>query len=95
MKTKEILYCEIGDFYVEAGESDSGGEKTAEFWIGRKEYGIKVFMFGIPWSEVPKGNLDNLFVSYLFLLTDRGFMDSYIEQLLEGEEVDDYFKIVE
>lgn len=94
MKEKNVLYYEIGDFYVEAEESYSGGERTVEFWLSRKDYGIKAFMFGLPWSEVPEGKLENVFAEYLVLFTDRGYMDPFFADFLEDEEVDEYFNVV-
>lgn len=94
MKAKVVLYYEIGDFYVEAEECDCNGEKTAEFWIGRKDYGIKTSMFGVPWSVVPEGKLENVFVEYLVLFTDRGYMDPFFADFLEDEEVDECFNVV-
>lgn len=89
MESKEVLYYNIGDFCVEAEWED---EETVGFWLSRKNYGIKEYMFGIPKHKVPEGKIENVFAEYIFLFCDRGYMNVYISSLLEdGETVDEYF----
>lgn len=96
MKEKKVLYYEIGDFYVEAEYGEGITEECVDFWICRKNYGVKMFMFGIPKTEVPEGKIENAFAEYIVLFCDRGYMDSFLEDLLEGDEyVGEDFKINE
>lgn len=95
MKEKTVLYYEIGDFYVEA-EWSMPGEKyeCVDFWLGRKSYGCKTGIFGIPKEEVPEGKIENAFAEFLTLFCDRDYMSIFVDELTEEDEVvDDLFKI--
>lgn len=95
MKQKIVLYYEIGDFCVEAEWEKCDGEATAEFWLCRKGWGVKTYMFGIPKHEIPEGKIENAFAEYIALFCDRSYMDCYLEDMIEGDElVTDEFKIM-
>lgn len=94
MKSKTVLFYNIGDFYVEAEQTTSNGEEMVAFWLARNNYGIKISLFDIPMSEVPEGKIENAFAEYIALFCDREYMDGFLEDLLEGEEVDENFNII-
>ena len=90
IKKKEIYVLELSkDFYVEA-------EQTAdcyEFWICRENYGIKHSLFGIPVDD--HENLRSALCRYKDLFKDFDYMYGYLEDLLESEDVDENFNILE
>ena len=94
MKEKKVLYFEIGDFFVEAEYGIGSDSETVEFWLCRKDYCEKQFIFGIPKSNLPDGKLENAFAEFMPLFCDREYMNSYLKDFLEGdEEVDDLFNV--
>lgn len=90
LKKKEVLYCEIGDFFVEAEYDPFGDDEVIDFWLGRKNYGIKTGMFGIPKKEVLEGKIENAFAEYLELFCDRDYMSIFVEELTEDGEIIDW-----
>lgn len=94
MESKVVLFYNIGDFTVEA--EWAAYDETVEFWLSRKGYGNKMMMFAIPLGDLPKGNIRDVFAEYLCLFCDRGYMDSYINSFLEGDEkAAEDFRIIE
>ena len=91
MKTKKMYVEELSkDFWVEC-EYDKN-EGCAEFWLCRESYGIKINLFGIPCDD---SDVKETFKEFIPDFRDRDYMDSYLEDLLEGEEVDEKFNIEE
>ena len=77
MKKNEIITTtyELEDgYFVEIQENYEGKQhiKMLEFWLGHEDYGVKVFMFG-----VPKDSCDNQ--STTNFITCTTLVSNYIE----------------
>ena len=79
IEKKNILNIQFeNDFLVDVFETD---KKNIEFWLYHKDYGIKSFMFGIPYEE--KHN-----EKYLLELINNNikkYIDLYKEEFMEVE----------
>ena len=89
-KHKTVYVLELSkDFYVEAETS----EDSYDFWLCRKDFGIKTYCYGEPLFMY--NGIGEALNRNKSTLLDREYMDVFFHDLLEGEEVDENFNIVE
>lgn len=81
---KSYLTFEISkDFFVEAFRT----EDAFEYWLCRKNYGRKVFIFGDAIVNYSKDeNLNTNFNRYINLFLNYDYMQYYCKELLECDE---------
>lgn len=89
MKKEVLVYPLSKDFYIEAEKTD----EDYSFWLCRNNYGIKVGVYGVP-LEYYKTLRDAL-MDNIATLTDREYMDVCLNDLLEGEDADENFNIID
>lgn len=91
IREKKQLVLELSkDFYIEA-ETDNE-QKCYDFWLCRKGYGVKVYMHGLPFEYHTCLRQALRFVGEI---ADAEYVAPYLEDLLEGEEVDENLNILD
>lgn len=90
IKVKKQLVLELSkDFYIEA-EVDNE-QQCFDFWLCRNNYGLKIFMHGLPFQY--HESLRDA-VRFVDSIVDAEYLAPYLEDLLEGEEVDEKLNII-
>lgn len=89
IEEKKILILPLsGDFWVEA---DTDGD-TYEFWLCRKGYGLKHFIFGEPATNYE--DLKSALRDHREIFMNRGYMSVFLDDMLEGDEIDEHFNVL-
>lgn len=84
---KKIIMLEkeiTPSFYVEATETSAPEVSSYEFWLGRREYGKKVLIFGVPSDSA--ATLESSFGMWEDYFDDAEKMRPYCLELLDDDE---------
>ena len=85
IEKKEVLIAQLSnDFYIQAEEDTVQDYPTYEFWLCRRNYGIRTSLWGVPTEQYK--DLKTALESFEPTFQNFDYMSPYYDGLLEGDE---------